>query len=747
MVFVLNGFFSESPFPMSLLPDVLLPPAGAKLLPSGGLLLKYALGLFKAFMIACSAIVLGRMVLSRFSIPWASSLEALVVSTGLGYALLSYLTAALGAAGLLYVNLLRGLIVALFALSIFWFRRPSERDVFRGARNEAGDVLFGGGLRFLFAVLLIFILTVAFSMAFVPELFYDAIYYHLGVPNYYLHEHRIAPLDLMPSKFPLTIQMIHLLGLALQDEIVTKLGHLGMELTLILAMFSLGLRYKKPRLGLIAAVAFCATPTVQMNSWTSGVDLGVTLFGFLAFLSMLNSYSEEGVSRPWFILSALFSGLAFASKYTAFYIPALVFTLHAASLLRRRVPLKDAALLIVIFGAVAGTIASPWMIKNAIEVGNPFYPFLTKLFGGVSMDPDRYRHLMYENGGVALESVKDFFLAYWKIAVKERSSLSFQGPMFLGLIPLVFLIPLWNRAPWVKRLALYVALFAIGGLFVTRLTRYLLPGIATAAILIGLAIDSLLEDSMPIRRWGTLILFLTSYYYQASWACMMMNGSYTPRPVLVGEESRLDFIARYHQGLNPNPPVRMYEKLKTLLGPNDKVLIVGDEKAYPIAVRHAYSGVYDNGPLVYAANESRTAEEMAAKLQEKGITHLLLNIAEARRLAGYGIFRWTEAGFGVFSAFWEQHVQFQDVEYAAVTPDSKIPLLLLRVSIEPLRQAPVQNVLGPIFEENEFERRGIKTTADKLAFFEARLKEWPKVIYFNMKVQEYRALAASESRS
>src|ERR1044071_5096078 len=109
---------------------------------------------------------------------------------------------------------------------------------------------------------LLFIFITDFVMAFVPELFYDALVYHLGVPNFYLHEGRLAALNLMHSKFPFTVQMLYVIGLGLKDEMVTNLTHIFMLVLVSGAMLAMGLRFKRPILGLLSAVMFASIPTV-----------------------------------------------------------------------------------------------------------------------------------------------------------------------------------------------------------------------------------------------------------------------------------------------------------------------------------------------------------------------------------------------------------------------------------------------------------------------------------------------------
>jgi hypothetical protein len=314
-LFVCFHFYAKQPFSYLVILNQLLSGDGS-FLPTFSALFNYIKGLSFFLMMALSAFFIGRLLLLRFK-SWASSLEMIVFSTAAGYGALAYITLGLAAGGFLYKDALRIGVFVLFVAALVWFSRGSEREKLRLLPSEIGQTFFPGGTGTFLGLLLLFLLATDFVMAFVPELFYDAMVYHLGAPNFYLQEHRLAPLHLMTAKFPLTIQMIHLLGLAMKDEMVTKLTHLFLMMLIIGGMLAFGLRVKKRFFGVLAALLFCSIPTVQMNVWTSGVDLGVSLFGFLAFFGFYLAFEADELQLPWFLMSAVFAGLVAASKYTA----------------------------------------------------------------------------------------------------------------------------------------------------------------------------------------------------------------------------------------------------------------------------------------------------------------------------------------------------------------------------------------------------------------------------------------------
>jgi hypothetical protein len=172
----------------------------------------------------------------------------------------------------------------------------------------------------------------------------------------------------------------------------------------------------------------------------------------------------------------------------------------------------------------------------------------------------------------------------------------------------------------------------------------------------------------------------------------------------------------------------------------NKVLLVGDEKAFPLHVRHTYSGVYDRSLLVRLCEESSTPDEVAAKFLNQGITHIMINVYEANRIAGYGGFSMSPKAFGLMCAFWERHLKLSHLEVHQEGEQDKNPIVLLEILKDGLgpTDQPLQNLIAPIYERNELARLEIKERPQLLAFYEDRLKEWPHVLYINARIKELR---------
>src|SRR5205814_708439 len=136
------------------------------------------------------------------------------------------------------------------------------------------------------------------------------------------------------------------------------------------------------------------------------------------------------------------------------------------------------------------------------------------------------------------------------------------------------------------------------------------------------------------------------------------------------------------------------------LTPDQKVLLVGEEKAYPIGVPHLYSGVFDDGPLISVCNGSSSVREVEQGLRRLGITHLMINLMEADRLESYGIFDWSPNGFAVFCDFWDRCLSLDHTEIVRAKDGYQNLILLFKLVPEGTALTPVENVLAPLYRRS-----------------------------------------------
>src|SRR2546426_3327786 len=170
------------------------------------------------------------------------------------------------------------------------------------------------------------------------------------------------------------------LGFAASGDTLARLLNGAMGVAAALALAALVGRHLAPRAGAVAGALFFTLPITWSLMTHAGVDLAVVLYtalGTAAFLAWAAEGRAEDLRR-----AALMAGLAAGSKLMGLLVPALLGAALLAVLAWRAAPGRRLARAALAFGVVALVAASPWYVRNAVETGDPMYPFGYSVFGG-----------------------------------------------------------------------------------------------------------------------------------------------------------------------------------------------------------------------------------------------------------------------------------------------------------------------------------------------------------------------------
>jgi hypothetical protein len=335
--------------------------------------------------------------------------------------------------------------------------------------------------------------------------------------------------------------------------------------------------------------------------------------------------SGEGRDRGPLLLSALFMGLALGAKYTAGLLAVLLVLRLAA---RGRV--KES----ILYAAAAGALFAPWLVKNWIFAGNPVFPFLYKVFPATKVGwtadlAAGYFQVLTEYGhahGFARDLLSLPVLLF-------RNPLRFGGGMdVLGDLGWGLTLWLWGAgllAAWKRRESRALAgltVLYLAGWFSTGVVLRFLTALAPAMALVGAAgVAEWRERAGTAARAlgaagaGVLIasqLFLLLFVHG-------VFGSFAP---MLGLETRAEFLARRLEYY----PCAAFAG--AALGPNDKILVAGEQRGYYVQTAHLSSTVHAPNLYVTLANGAASSDALARALRGEGFTHLLLVPREASRL-------------------------------------------------------------------------------------------------------------------
>lgn len=357
--------------------------------------------------------------------------------------------------------------------------------------------------------ILISLTLINFLGVLMPELGFDALWYHLPLSKLFLMRHQwYFPGGLYYySVMPRLAELIGLPFLAAFGYTGPKFIQFASGLIACYLIYKLAQKYTSSKLLALTAVnLFYATWLVSWQSSSAYVDLTRTVFELTALYVILNS---KFIIQKSIFLTGIFMGLAIGVKWHALgslVLMAIIFT-----------PL---------IVPIALLIASPWFFIAHHFTGNLLYPLFEKFMTTTQLaqvDPHFY-------DPVAI--IKRFILAPIFLT---RPSEDFLSPV-IGLVYLISLLGLISSNKTIRKISLFGTL----GTFLLLLTpppstRYFLPYLP-AIILSCVYILSRLKNQISIWFIGIfslsalLILGMRVYAFSKYF------------PYLIGQQTKNQFL-------------------------------------------------------------------------------------------------------------------------------------------------------------------------------------------------------------
>lgn len=369
---------------------------------------------------ACAAA--GWLALGK--IEFRDALEAAAFRVGTGSGILGTVLFLIGLAGMLtrpVVGSLVGLLLVVAA--IFAFRRRP------GQRVKPGLVSWLAALCFV----------PSFLLAIYPPTAFDATMYQLPYARLFAENNAVVfAHTLRFPVFPQLQNMLFAAALLLYDDVTAHLTQLVAFAVTAAAVVSSASRYGGRAAGVIAFALWVGSPLAVYLSGAGYIDLGVAMFVALAMIAF-ERWRENRVTS-WLLLSGALAGMAAATKYHGVLVVALmtaaVFVTARGIRTRSTISFLLAALL----------LASPFYLRNEIVTGNPFFPYLDRIFGGIDW-PAIGDHRVVPEGLTAREQVvrvarwtfaSPHFLTFpWRVAYDAKA---LRGLPTISLwMPLIFL--------------------------------------------------------------------------------------------------------------------------------------------------------------------------------------------------------------------------------------------------------------------------------------------------------------------
>ncbi len=409
------------------------------------------LDLLMLALVVTSALGVGRRLLK--AVPFEGGLEENLFAVGLGLGLLAYVTLALGEVGVLRRPVLLAVLAAgmvfgwreLVAAAAGVPRGLRRWRALRPSRSEQAVIVLGIGL-----------LACEVLMVFAPPVGGDQTKYQLVYPRLFADAHRLVA---TPWSFwgylQYLMNMLFAAAFVLRGDVLARLVNVLYGGLLTLGVFVLGRRAFSRQTGVWAAALFLTMPltaTLMIRAW---VEFTLTFYVVAATIALLAWRRSD--AHAWLALAALMAGFAAGTKIIGLLVPAalgIVVLVHVLRVASWRAAVAST----IGFGLVAAVVASPCYLRNAVDTGNPIFPFGYGVFGGHNWSAESARGLdAYYDAYREREAAKRHGHAYasvwqavrfpWDVTMAPQSfeevgrSAYDIGPFLLAFVPGLLLLP------------------------------------------------------------------------------------------------------------------------------------------------------------------------------------------------------------------------------------------------------------------------------------------------------------------
>ena len=588
-----------------------------------------AFSLATAFAVIAGAMGLGLRLLALLRPGVGDAAERLVFAVGLGLGVFSLLTLLLGLAGFFPAWLMWAIVIG-SAMS----GGALLAGLFRDLRKTIGDAARRPGLALLLWLIILLFLVMNLAGAFVPPHMYDVLEYHLAAPAAFHRADRIEFLaGNVYSNFPENAEMLYLLGMRLSGmrdggAEVGKILNVLLGLWTALAIRACGRRLFSGRAGDAGALFFYVWPYVAALAGVAYVEMPLAFYTILALLAASIWWQAESEGRTaWrpLLVAGLFAGLAAGVKYTALLFVVMPVALGFFVVLALRKQARKGVAAAVLVGLAAVLVLSPWLIKSAVYTGNPTYPLLYRVFGGKHWSPEQEACWAPAHAAPAGEDQPGLPARVRDLLTRGRNS----DLLLVLFIPFIFLLPRRKLRPAVVLLSFLVVNLVLWYFLTHRADRFLTHVVPVLALLSGVGAMRAAERR-PRTVWAiVLVLVFFSPARFTNYAEFAHSLGPALRLVSPPEFLRDPRMAGSFASVYP-----MMEFLNDAANvpEQSKVLFLGEARPYYCDRDVVMATVFDRHPLEEAFAGGRTPENVRQYLQQRGITHVLVNAGELIRL-------------------------------------------------------------------------------------------------------------------
>jgi hypothetical protein len=469
----------------------------------------------------------------------------------------------------------------------------------------------------------VLILVLCMAQCLVPQVYYDALVYHLSTLQFWMDRHGIAdfPTNLY-SNYPFGAEFFFLNGFFLGGTEAAKMLNAFAAVLLAIAAGGWVAKENGPAYGWLAWGMVPALPLVAACVWANQNDVLLAFFLVLLFNSLVRGKTEKNPIR-WALMGGLWAGAAWSVKYTAvFGIGAGLFALFLIPGARLNRAGKRSWILLFLVMAV---LASPWAIKNWTYTGNVFYPYLSDWMGGKALPPDRLQTLMSDHMA-AFSGSNSIGQLLKRVITRDLDKT--VAPLFFSFLPFLFLAG--KRRPMTLYLLLTAAFMLVSGFLVSHQPRLMVPAFMVCFLAMAMVLVELQKTkwALPLFSCALVAFSLWSFLSLARLSVQY----YESQRVWLGRQTPEQYLASCQQTTSYFDLTRAVEKLPI----RDCLLVVGDARGLYYPRRFFTSSAFDEPVLCALARKAKDSGEILKGLRRMGVDELVLSGTESRRLASIG---------------------------------------------------------------------------------------------------------------
>ena len=612
-----------------------------------------------AFFIFFAANGLGKLISERIGTAGADKTERFVVDTGLGIIALMMFFTAVGMAGFFYIYLIVPVLIAFSAVNVARINKEKFEPGYLIGQFKAVP-LYG-------KLILLAGLFVGLVGSFTPETFYDAISYHISIPQYWINVHAIKTMWGYHSSFIVAyVHTVYAVALMLGNEISAKFVNLSFAVLSAYAILAICRRFFTFKAAVTAVLVFVTVPVSLIVSTRTGLEYPLTFIELMAFYSALclvDPANDPSNETKWAAVAGAFLGISIASKYTSGgallgMIAGLSYYYVSGGNYRKLLKALAVGALVV------AVVVSPWIIRNYAQTGHPLFPFVlndkhtgfTIMIHGVKAPLNDMAPLK--------PGVQSILSLPWDLTMGYAGQEGYIGPAFLLLFPLLLVFRGTDRK--VKFIAVYFIVYFLFWAIGRPYLRYFLPAVAVLSVALGYALSLVPQKSGRYFSGAIAVICCTNIIF----AMGIQKNIQDPLGVVTGMQSKHDYLSTQRPSY-VSPYYNVAEWINKNLPKNAKVMVFCDSRGYYIKRDYVLNLLGDYCPLIEYIKETGSERRVYDKLKSEGITHLLINSNELKRTPAYDSLYWDAEGLKTFHEFWKKHVRLGYADIADISIPSR----------------------------------------------------------------------------